>query len=178
MFAKIKSLFKSKRKFPIVFKSSVFILKNKEEALDKILDRIYATIGEYENLNEIEDLKIRTVLYITDMHFQIMNGGVLQFVDNGTGNDFYRIMDGLRELKLLPQVEMCNKIQKLFPNQTVPENWEKRRDLIDIINDEESVSKFDPEIFWNEMDDIYNENIQMVYKHIVDYIQEYSTNVA
>jgi len=181
MFTKIKSLFNinnSRRKYPIIFKSSLFVTNNKEEAFDQIIDRIYQTVGEYENLKEIEDLKIRTILYITDMHFQIMNGGVLQFVDNGTGNDFNQIMDSLKKLELLPQVGICKKIQSLFPDSTVPEDWEKRRDLIDIINDEDSKPEFDPETFWNEVDDIYDENVDLLYKNVVDYVHEYSKNVA
>jgi hypothetical protein len=69
------------------------------------------------------------------MDGQIMNGGVVQFIDNSTGNYFYETVQIARTINSTELLEILTKAAEQFPNEQVPKNWEERRALYDELCD-------------------------------------------
>ena len=80
MLNKIKAIFNRKKSrslnttvYPLHFDEEIFLLSDAEQIFDKIVDRIYGVV-EYDDILDVPDPKIRSVLYLLAMHYQVENG--------------------------------------------------------------------------------------------------------
>lgn len=164
----------NKNIYPVCFEDSIFDSNNDEVIFNKIVDTVYESI-DYQVHEDITDDAIKNLTYIFAMHFQVQNGGVIQFVDNSTGNTFYEIMESLKEIDALIYIKLLFLIESAFPNQKVPKNWEDRRDMIDLINENkvDNIPDFNSELFWDELDKLYFNNQDKLYKKIIRYVKSY-----
>lgn len=69
------------------------------------------------------------------MYFQIMNRGLIQFVDNSTGDYFEGTLTALKEMGLPRHSKILENIKQKFSDQNIPKDMEERRNLIDSINE-------------------------------------------
>lgn len=160
--------------FPIHFDPDIFNSTEHKIVFDKIADKIYESV-DYEDISDISDPPIRTLCYILNMHFQIENGGVIQFIDNGSGNDFDETLRSLEEINASIQARILMDVESIFPNNIVSKNWEHRRSQIDRINENNvpHVANFDSEEFWEMLDEKYYANYDSLYGAINKYTRDY-----
>ena len=86
----------------------------------------------FENL----DIVSQTFALIIDADGQIHNGGIIQFIDNGTGNRFHETIDAAKRIDSEIFVELLTRASKQFPNGQIPTDWEERRSLYNELCDE------------------------------------------
>ena len=152
--------------------SQDFITENTSELFDKIVEDVYDREIDYDNLENFKK-PIRNLILICDMHFQVMNGGVLQFVDNSTGDFFEETLTALKEIKAFEFSDILYQMKNKFPNGIIPKNTEDRRDLIDEINDnltEDEENELDE--LYEKIDDEYYDSEELLQKYIIEYTKE------
>lgn len=141
------------------------------ENFDRIIDQFFEQLGETE-VSELTDIKARTLYFISTMHYQVLNGGVIQFVDNSSGDFFEDIYQTLDNLSLTAFVQILTDVRNKFPNQSIPTDMSERRNLIDKINEQAEVDDKEDELelFWEELDQKYYDNSKTLYCKVVEYI--------
>ena len=92
------------------------------------------------------DIVSQTFALIIDADGQIMNGGIIQFIDNGTGNRFHETIDAAKRIDSEILVELLTRASKQFPNGQIPTDWEERRSLYD-----EFCDKYIPSFTFDEL---------------------------
>jgi hypothetical protein len=103
---------------------------------DLLFDLIEKYYPEYEDDSFGElDIVTQTFTLLIDADVQINNGGIIQFIDNGTGNRFHETIDAARRIKSEIFVELLTKAAEQFPNGKVPKDWKERRSLYDELCD-------------------------------------------
>ena len=129
------------------------------ETFDEITESFIDSIN-FNRPSEIKNLKSRNLFYVIDLHTQVEGGGLLSFIDNGTGNYFYEVKNASKEFKLSSYIEIFQKIESIFPNNKLPESNIEIRDYLDKINDENSKLYIDLNKFWENLDNIFYNNLQ------------------
>jgi|TARA_B110000093_G_scaffold136143_1_gene145880 hypothetical protein len=162
LIAKIKSLIKPDS------------IKVDPDIFDDITENFLDTIN-FNRPSDIKDIKSRNLFYLIDLHTQVQGGGLLSFVDNGTGIYFNEVKNALKEFKLSNYLELFQKIESLFPNQKIPDNNLEIRDYFDKVNDEESSFYINLEEFWGNIDNTFYNNLES-FRHTV--IVNIKNNVA
>ncbi|WP_452227596.1 DMP19 family protein [Lacinutrix sp. MEBiC02404] len=104
--------------------------KETNEKFGIISAEVYNRHIDYENI-EIYENPLKNLIYLLNMQGQVDNGGVTQFVDNATGDNFTETKIALKEIGMESYHDILFEIEKSFPNSIVPKNQEKRRDAID-----------------------------------------------
>lgn len=141
--------------------------KNKSEAFDFISDTVYDGRIDIFKMSGYKD-SLKNLIYVLNMHYQVMNGGLLQFVDNSTGDDFHETENALEGMGLPKHVKMLEEYKKIFPNQLVPKNMELRRSLIDTFNEDLPEER---EIFVDDLDRTYYLLENEFEQRIVEYVK-------
>ena len=105
------------------------------------------------------------------MHYQVMNGGVIQFVDNGSGDNFEETLTALKEIKATEYIEILEKFKSKVPNGVVPKNMEERRAVIDKLND--SLPPEELEEFYESLDKEYYKSENMLHQYVIEFTKQY-----
>ena len=141
------------------------------ENFDRIMDQFFEQLGETE-VSDLTDVKAKALYFISTMHYQVMNGGVIQFVDNSSGDYFEEIYQTLDNLSLTAYKEILTEFRNKFPNKSIPTDMSERRDLIDRINDQAEIDDKEDELdlFWDELDTKYYDNSKILYCKVVEFV--------
>lgn len=160
--------------FPIEFDPEIFNSTEPIEIFNQIVDKVYESL-EYDEIKDIPDPSIRILCYIFGMHYQIENGGVMQFLDNGSGNNFEETLSSLEEINASAQMNVLLNVKTAFPNKIVAKDWEERRCQIDQINENDvsRVSNFDSEEFWESLDKMYYRSYDSLYIAVNSFVRNY-----
>ena len=136
---------------------------------DSIVDDVYAREIDHDNIEEFEN-PVKNLIYIFNMHFQVLNGGVIQFVDNSTGDFFEETLNALKEINAVEYVDILQKVKSIFPEGSVPRDTDERRAVIDGIWDD-LTEKQDEEMseLLESVDEKYYDNQELLYKYVTDY---------
>jgi hypothetical protein len=138
----------------------------RNEKFDEVVNEILIKDGE-KNLNN----QIQGLIYAVNMHYQVLNGGVVQFVDNSTGDFFEETLVSLKKMKMEKYVEILERIKQIFPNQSIPKNMEERRNIIDGLTKTQE-EEWKMEELWEEFDEIYYRNEKLFENKVVEYYSE------
>jgi hypothetical protein len=146
------------------------------EILYALVENCYPEYDD-ENFDQLDEVT-QTFVLIVNMDGQVMNGGIVQFIDNGTGNYFHETVDALNRIKSNGLVKVLNKAAEQFPNSQVPTNWDLRRQIWDEIGDKHVTpgSEYDIvdeewEELWEDLDRSYYENSNVMYKDLIEYLK-------
>lgn len=141
--------------------------KETNEKFDIISDEVYNRHIDYENIESFEN-PLKNLIYLLNMQGQVDNGGVTQFVDNATGDNFIETKIALKEIGMESYHDILLEIEKSFPNSIVPKNQEKRRDAIDNMSktDEE---RWEIEEQYENYDNIFYEKEDEFKSKFVEY---------
>ena len=138
----------------------------RNEKFDEVVNELLMQDGE-KNLNK----NIQGLAHVINMHYQVLNGGVGQFVDNSTGDFFEETLVSLKNMKMDEYVQILERIKQIFPNQSIPKNMEERRNTMDgLTKTQEEEWKMDE--LWEEFDEIYYRNKKSFENKVVDYYSE------
>lgn len=106
------------------------------------------------------------------MDGEVSNGGLIQFIENSSGDNFEETLKALNEIKATEYVKILESIKTLFPNGYLPKDTGERRKLIDELD-----SKKNQEELW-KMEEIYEDynkqyynNIKNLEKHTIEYLK-------
>ncbi|MEW5677258.1 DUF4375 domain-containing protein [Flavobacterium enshiense] len=151
--------------------SKDFETKDQSKLFDKIYDDVISREIYSDNIENFGN-PLKNLIYIFSMHGEVLNGGLIQFVENSTGDNFEETLKALNEIKATEYVKILESIKTHFPNGYLPKDTGKRRELIDELND-----KKNQEELW-EMDDIYEnydkqyyDNVKNLEKYIIEYLK-------
>jgi hypothetical protein len=103
--------------------------KDLNDLLYDLTEKYYPDYDDetFDNL----DVVSQTFALIIDADGQINNGGIIQFIDNGTGNRFHETIDAVKRIDSEVLVELLTRASRQFPNGQIPKDWDDRRDLYD-----------------------------------------------
>ena len=150
-----------------------FETNNKAELFEKIVEDIYDREIDYNNLDGFIK-PIRNLIHVFDMHSQVMNGGLIQFVDNSTGDFFEETLIGLKEINANECVELLERLRDKYPNKTIPKNWEERRNAFDKISENlTQVEEWELDDFFENLDKEYYDYETQFQLMVIQYVQKY-----
>lgn len=141
----------------------------------------YTSLPEEKDYYEM-DVTEQVYYLLFSMHYQILNGGVMQFIDNAAGNYFHGTLDASRKIGFEELTEILTKVADVFPDSTVPADWDERRETIDVLNEANLIKGGDfdytnPEWsqFWEDLDSAYYSNEAKLYKLTIKYLLNNAT---
>jgi len=166
-------IFSQKMDSKLSLTSKDFENKNQSELFDQIVDDVYARELDHDHIENYEN-PLKNLIYISNMHGQVLNGGVTQFVDNSTGDSFEETLKALKEIEASQYVEILEKVKSIFPKSFVPKDMEERREIIDSIW-ESLNEKQDAEMneLFEKLDDVYYDNQEKLYNYVIEYTKKY-----
>ena len=103
--------------------------KDNEDILYDLIQKYYPDYDD-ENFDQLDEVT-QTFALIIDADGQINNGGIIQFIDNGTGNRFHETIDAAKRINSEIFVELLTRSAEQFPNGQIPKDWDVRRNLYD-----------------------------------------------
>ena len=155
----------------LTFNSQDWDQMDQSEVFDEIVERIFT---EWEKTDLVcMDSYLANLVYACNMNVQVDNGGVISFVDNGSGEYFHETLNALKELKMDKFLLILDEFKTLFPDEIVPKDIEKRRNAIDLILDKTGDSE-EPFESW---DDIFYSNREYFENKIIEYVKNNTHNI-
>jgi hypothetical protein len=145
--------------------------KNQSELFDKIYDDVISREIYSDNIEKYEN-PLKNLIYIFSMHGEVLNGGLIQFVENSTGDNFEETIKALNEIRAIEYVKILEKIKTHFPNGFLPKDTGKRRELIDELNDKRTQEElWEIEAVYENYDNQYYNNVKSLEKYVIDYLK-------
>lgn len=109
------------------------------EALSRLLDRVDAKVGYSEHadddLSKLTEPE-RVFWYLFGFDLECLNGGVLQFLTNSTGNLFYEVMAAFRTIGDHYMVNYLRAVEEVF-GEPLSRNRAKRNKQVDRLTPEQ-----------------------------------------
>jgi hypothetical protein len=162
------SLKNDKAKVMEIQKSDIEQKKEIDDILYDLTQKYYPDYDD-DSFNEL-DIVSQTFALVIDADGQIQNGGIIQFIDNGTGNRFHETIDAARRIKNDSLVAILTSVTSQYPKGKIPTDWNYRRDLWDKLCDKHENNK-NWDRFWKEIDIRYYENSKSIYQSLIDYLK-------
>lgn len=163
-------------------KKSVLDGSDNLEIWNNLVDHYLPDFDETNRL-QLDNVSL-TFSLLTGLHYEIMNGGIVQFIDNGSGNYFHETLDAARRINFTDLVQILEKAAEKFPNGEVPTDWDYRRQVWDEIGEqhitkgeEYDIVDADWEKFWEDLDKAYYSVEPTLYKLTIDYLKSNATFV-
>lgn len=104
-------------------------LTDTNELLSDLIQKYYPDYDD-DSFDKL-DIVTQTFALIIDADGQINNGGIIQFIDNGTGNRFHETIDAAKRINSEIFVELLTRAAEQFPDGQIPKDWDERRNLYD-----------------------------------------------
>lgn len=140
------------------------LIEDETESVLKIQEILWKKIqpyDEFKNLNEAE----KTFLYVVMLEAEINNGGFDQYFFNSTGDYANETLVALKKIGAFKTAEIVEEAFRYFPENPIPKDNQKRRDLLEHI-DEQTTEK------WTQLEDkfyLYEENLGGL---VLDYVRK------
>jgi hypothetical protein len=166
-----KSLTKETKDMAITLEISKKDLISSNDLDDLLFNLIKNYYPEFDDDNfENLDTVARTFVLIINIDGQVQNGGLIQFIDNSTGNYFHETIEAAKSIKNKKLVEILKKITSQYPNKQIPKDWGERRDLWDSLCEKhENDEEWDK--FWDELDEEYYDNANTMNQELIEYLR-------
>ncbi len=152
----------------IIKKHDIEQTKDLDDLLLDLIEKYYPNYDDdsFGNL----DVVTQTFALIVDADGQINNGGIVQFIDNGTGNRFHETIDAAKRINNDGLVSILTQATTQYPNGQIPKDWDYRRQLWDELCDQhENDESWDS--FWEKLDNWYYSNSKNIYQNLIDYLK-------
>ena len=147
----------------------IFDENDNYELVNKIVSSSY-TDFEDESFEKLDKVSQVFSLLIS-MDGQIGNGGIVQFIDNGSGNYFHETIEATKSIRFIELTNLLNKATKYHPKNQITKDWEERRKIWDeLCNKYENDLKF--ENHWEEIDNEYYEINSLFHEKLINYLKE------
>lgn len=156
---------------PIVLefaKNDLYSKSDLDDHLYNLIQKYYPDCDNesFDNLDSVA----RTFVLIVNLDGQVQNGGLIQFIDNSTGDYFHETIEAAENIKNEKLVEILNKITIQYPERQIPKDWDERRSLWDSMCEQhENDDNWDK--FWDDLDDEYYDNANSMNKELIEYLR-------
>ena len=145
-----------------------------QEPTSALYDLIENYYPDYADDNfRLFDSEMQTFILIANVDGEINNGGVIQFIDNGSGDFFHETIDAAKRIHAEGLAAILTKAATQFPNGQIPKDWDERRNLWDQVSDAHEDDDTWTE-FWEELDDWYYSNSATVHQNLIDYLRSHA----
>lgn len=124
----------------------------------------------WEQDEDFLETELLHAIFACNMQVQIDNGGIISFVDNGSGAFFDQTLEALKAMDIEKHYRILLAFQDLFPDKYVPQDMAERRDLMDVIL-ENSGDSDEPFETWDN--EIYDSRAYFLTK-IIAYLKKHS----
>lgn len=130
------------------------LIEDETESLLKIQEIIWEKAEQsedFENLTEAE----QTFVYVEALEAEVNNGGFDQYFFNTNGKYSEETLEALKKIGAVKTYKIVQEAFRIFPENPIPKDIEKRRDLLENIDSKTSQR-------WTELEDqfyLYEENI-------------------
>ena len=122
------------------------IRKSDFEQTTEIKDILYNLTQKYypvyddKSFDEL-DIVTQTFVLIVDADGEIQNGGIVQFIDNGTGNRFHETIDAAKRINNDSLVSILTSVTTQYPKGRIPKDSNTRRAMWDKLCDKHENDK-------------------------------------
>ena len=133
-------------------------------------DEVYNRYIDLDKINEFEN-PLKNLILIFNMHGQVENGGVSQFVDNSTGDYFDETLIALKDIGIDEYVDILETVKQTFPNNKVPKDIIIRRNVIDNMakTQEEDMKMVE---LYEKLDSLYYANDKKFKTKLIEYTKK------
>lgn len=138
------------------------LINHETESILKIQEILWKkteSYDDFENLNESE----KTFLYVEILEAEINNGGFDQYFFNSSGDYANETIKSLKKIGALKTAKLVQEAFSYFPENPIPKNNEKRREILEKIDEQTSER-------WTQLEDqfyLYEENInELLLKYV------------
>lgn len=90
-------------------------------------------IDEFENLRGTSPFE--EILVLAWLIGEVENGGLIQYLDNATGNDFYRARNATERVGSADVVALMDKVAAMFPGGVVPREQGDRMSVTEALSE-------------------------------------------
>jgi len=152
-----------------ISKQDLYSLGELDELLYNLIQKYYPDydVNNFDNLDAVA----RTFALIVNIDGQVQNGGLIQFIDNSTGDYFHETIEAAKIIKNDKLVDILSKITTQYPNKLIPKDWNERRELWDSMCEKhENDEEWDK--FWDELDHEYYDNANKMNQDLIVYLKE------
>lgn len=73
----------------------------------------------------------RNILAVCSFLVEVENGGIIQYLDNATGNEFSLLITAANEINCPSLLAITSRIKEMFPRSEVPKARSERSGIID-----------------------------------------------
>jgi hypothetical protein len=159
------------KNIPIVLefdKNDLYNTNDLDDHLYNLIQKYYPDYDDesFDNLDSVA----RTFVLIVNLDGQVQNGGLIQFIDNSSGDYFHETIEAAKNIKNEKLVDILNKIIAQYPERQIPKDWDERRALWDSMCEEnENDEKWDK--FWDDLDDEYYDNANAMNEELIQYLK-------
>jgi len=156
----------------IIKKHDIEQSKDLDDLLLDLIEKYYPNYDDdsYHNL----DVVTQTFVLIIDADGQINNGGIIQFIDNGTGNRFHETIEAAKRINNAGLANTLTQATTQFPNGQIPKDWNYRRALWDELCEQHEEDEAWNN-FWTKLDEWYYSNTNTIYQNLIDYLKTNAT---
>jgi len=161
----------------MTIKKSVFNNVHDLETWDVLCENYLPDFDERNRLHM--DIVSLTFSLLTSMHYQIMNGGIVQFIDNSTGEYFHETLEAAKRIDFLELVQVLSKVAEQFPAGRIPKNWDDRRQVWDQMGNDHMIERDGYSVedeawskLWESFDHAYYSNEMKLYRLTVKYLKK------
>lgn len=145
------------------------LIEDETESLLKIGEIIWKKVEQsedFENLTEAE----QTFVYVEALEAEVNNGGFDQYFFNTSGKYSQETLEALKKIGAVKTYKIVEEAFRIFPENPIPKDIEKRRDILENINSATSER-------WTELEDkfyLYEENIGgLLLKYVKEHKSEF-----
>lgn len=143
------------------------LIEDETESILKIQEILWKKtelFDDFENLTEAE----KKFIYIEILEAEINNGGFDQYFYNSSGNYSTETLEALKEIGAIKTAKIVEEAFKVFSENPIPKNNEKRREILERINSKTSEK-------WQELEDefyLHEENIGSL---LLEYVRKHKS---
>jgi Domain of unknown function (DUF4375) len=156
---------------PIVLefdKDDLYSSRDLDDLLSTLIQKYYPDY-DYESFLNLDSVA-RTFVLIVNLDGQVQNGGLIQFIDNSTGEYFHETIEAAKNIKNDKLVAILTKITTQYPVHQIPKDWDERRALWDsMCEHNENDETWDK--FWDDLDHEYYDNANAMNKDLIEYLK-------
>jgi hypothetical protein len=162
---------KKSKNIPIVLefdKNDLYSTSDLDDHLYNLIQKYYPDYDD-ESFDYLDSVA-RTFVLIVNLDGQVQNGGLIQFIDNSTGDYFHETIEAAKIIENDQLVEVLTRITTEYPDKQIPKDWDERRELWDLMCEKhEGDEKWDK--FWEDLDDQYYDNANLMNQKLIDYLK-------
>lgn len=150
--------FKTKGKIKIIVEDKSKSINDKIIEIDNILSSV-----DIKKLSKSE----KVFVFVENLEKELNNGGFNQFFFNSTGNYCNETLEALKIIKAEKTFKLLEEAINQFPNKKIPLDEDKRRNLIEKIEDK-------VEEKWNELDNFFYKYEDDIAKMLLNFVENNS----